>query len=49
MKLVIILAEPKTEKERLFRVLAEVDDMRNPGTTWVVIDGKEYLVEVYFD
>jgi hypothetical protein len=49
MKLVIRIAEPKTQKERLYHVEAEVADLRDPGEAWAVIDGKEYLIDVHFE
>ncbi len=49
MKLVIKLANPKTERDRMFRAEAIVDDLRDPGEAWVVIHGREYLVEVHYE
>ncbi len=49
MKLILKLANPKTEKEQLVRVEAEIDDLRNPGKGNLWIDGKEYLIELHYD
>jgi hypothetical protein len=49
MKVVVKLAHPETDKERLFQIEALVEDMRNPGEAHVHLDGKEYVMEIYFD
>jgi len=36
-------------RERFFRAEAEANDAHNPAEAWVVIDGKEYIIELHFD
>ncbi len=48
MKLIIRLAEPKTDKEQMFRVEARVEDIRKPGKAYVNLNGMEYLIEVHY-
>jgi len=47
MKLVLSLAEPRDGKERLYRATAEVNELCGRG--WIVVGGREYLVEVEFE
>lgn len=49
MKLVIRLAQPETDQERMFCVESHGHDLGNPAEVWVVLDGKEYLIEVHGD
>jgi hypothetical protein len=49
MNIVIRLSEPKTDGERLFKIEASVDDLKNPGEATINIDGKEYAIELHFD
>jgi hypothetical protein len=47
MKILIRLFDPKSEKEQLFQVEARMlNEMTNPSKAYVVLDGKEYLIEV---
>jgi len=48
MKAVVTLASPETEKEQLFRTETEIDDLRHPGKGHLWIEGKEYLIELYY-
>jgi hypothetical protein len=48
MKLVFRYFQPKTDKERMFHIEADVNDLKTPGEAYVVIEGKEYLVEVHY-
>lgn len=49
MKLVIRLAHPDTDKGRMFRLEVPVEDWKNPGEAWVVINGTEYKIEVDYE
>lgn len=49
MKLMVRLAEPRTEKETLFHLEIPVDDMKEPGIAHVTLEGKEYIVEIHYD
>lgn len=49
MKLYFKIAQPKSSKERLYKIEAEVNDMKTPGEAYVIINGKEYLVEIHYD
>jgi hypothetical protein len=49
MKLILRLAQPKDSKERMFRIESDVDDIRNPGEAFLILDGKEYVVELHYD
>ena len=49
MKIIIRLAHPQTDKQRLFQLEVPIDDLKNPGRGNMVIEGKEYLLEVYYD
>lgn len=49
MKLVLRVAAPKTEKDRLYLQEAEVDDLKEPGLAYIHIGGMEYVVEVHYD
>lgn len=49
MKLTFRLHEPKTESDRLFSAEAEVNELKSPGEAYVVLDGKEYRIQVEFN
>ena len=48
MHLIVKLSQPKSDKERLFRLEIPVEDLRTPGEAYVTLDGKEYLIEVHY-
>jgi len=47
MKIVARRFKPTTDKERMFRVEAEVNDLIYPGEVVVALDGNEYLIEIH--
>ncbi len=48
VEVVVRVAEPKSDKEAMLRLEAPVDDLKNPGVAHVIINGVEYVVEVYY-
>ena len=49
MKIILRMARPRDDKERMFKLETAVNDLKNPGEAHLTIDQKEYLLEVHFD
>jgi len=47
MKLVVHVMKPKNQKEQMFKVEAIVDESKKPGEASVLIDSKEYKIEIH--
>jgi hypothetical protein len=49
MRLIFRLSKPKNDKERLFKVETEVNDLKDPGEAFIVLCGKEYYIQVEYE
>lgn len=48
MHIIVRKAEPQTDKERCFHLEAPVDEFPMHAESFVVLEGKEYLIEIHF-
>jgi hypothetical protein len=48
MHLIVKKAEPQSDRERNFHLEAPVDEFPMHAESFVVLDGKEYVIEIHF-